>query len=152
MTSVDLDFPLIDSITCMSPYRPSNQRRRSLSVTPSSFHDQLCIDLCHPPAKRTHSRKDLPRQWDLDSWRRGKRPRTQQISVRPTICRLFRATLTLTSSLVLPLLSLPRGWRLQRRSPQPPFSHLHLLPSILDHAVLTHHFLHPIASQVHILY
>ncbi|KAI0304909.1 hypothetical protein BC826DRAFT_1100670 [Russula brevipes] len=64
----------------MSPHRPSNQRRSSLSVSPSAFHDQFRIDLCHPPTKRTHSRKELPRQWDLDSWRRGKRPRTQQVS------------------------------------------------------------------------
>ena len=73
----------------MSPYRPSNQRRRSLSVSPSSFHNHLCIDSCHPPAKRTHSRKDFPRQWDLDSWRREKRPRTQQVSVCPNICALL---------------------------------------------------------------
>ncbi len=81
----------------MSPCRPSHQRRRSLSVSPSIYHDHLCIDSCHPPAKRTHSRKDLPRQWDLDSWRREKRPRTQHTSVRshpllpPSI--LDRATL-----------------------------------------------------------
>jgi len=68
----------------MSPYRPSNQRRRSLSVSPSSSHDQHCIDLCHPPTKRVHARKDLPRQWDFDSWRRGKRPRTQRFSNEPT--------------------------------------------------------------------
>ncbi|KAF8481157.1 hypothetical protein DFH94DRAFT_692190 [Russula ochroleuca] len=64
----------------MSPYRPTNQRRRSLSVSPSTFHNHLCIDSCHSPAKRTHSRKDPPRHWDLDSWRREKRPRTQQNS------------------------------------------------------------------------
>ncbi|KAI0257579.1 hypothetical protein BJV78DRAFT_1278079 [Lactifluus subvellereus] len=68
----------------MSPYRPSNQRRRSLSVSPSTFHDQHCIDLCHPPTKRVHSRKDLPRQWDFDSWRHGKRLRTQRFSNEPT--------------------------------------------------------------------
>ncbi len=92
----------------MSPYRPSNQRRRSLSVSPSALQDKFCIDLCHLPAKRAHSRKDLPRQWDLD-WRRGKRPRTQQISVRTNICSLFEAKLILAPSLFLPLLIPPKG-------------------------------------------
>ncbi|KAI9460903.1 hypothetical protein BJY52DRAFT_236308 [Lactarius psammicola] len=68
----------------MSPYRPVNQRRRSLSVSTSPFHDQHGIDSCLLPSKRTLSRKDFPRQWDLDSWRRGKRPRTQQFSPFPT--------------------------------------------------------------------
>ncbi|KAF8271419.1 hypothetical protein EI94DRAFT_583360 [Lactarius quietus] len=68
----------------MSPYRPTNQRRRSHSVSTSPFHDQHAIDPCLLPSKRTLSRKDIPPQCDLDSWRRGKRPRTQQFSPFPT--------------------------------------------------------------------
>jgi hypothetical protein len=93
----------------MSPYRPTNQRRRSLSVSPLNIRDQHCIDLCLPSVKRTRSRKDLPRQWDLDSWRCRKRPRTQQVSVRTNVCRLFEAALIFTSSLVSLLLIPPRG-------------------------------------------
>jgi hypothetical protein len=75
---------------CMSPHRPTNRRRRSLSVTTSPFHDQNAVDSCLLPTKRSLSRKDIPRQWDLDSWRRGKRPRTQQFSVCPIVCDLFQ--------------------------------------------------------------
>jgi len=90
----------------MSPYRPSNQRRRSLSVSPPSFHDQLCIDLCHPPTKRSLSRNDhLPRQWDLESWRRGKRARTQKTTSLPAASESTQVVTTpveLTSTPLFP--------------------------------------------------
>ena len=81
--------PLVPIDSCMSPSRPTNQRRRSLSVSTSPFHDQHAIDSCILPSKRTLSHKDIPRQWDLDSWRRGKRPRTQHFSVCPNFPNLF---------------------------------------------------------------
>ncbi|KAI0274615.1 hypothetical protein BC834DRAFT_940 [Gloeopeniophorella convolvens] len=66
----------------MSPYRPSAHRRRSLSASASPFPDPHCTNsLWHPPTKRTHSRKDVSRQCDVDYWSRGpnveKRPRTR---------------------------------------------------------------------------
>ncbi|KAI0307782.1 hypothetical protein B0F90DRAFT_1813180 [Multifurca ochricompacta] len=88
----------------MSPYRLSSQRRRSFSVSASTVHDHHCIDLCHP-SKRVHSRKDLNRQWDLDSWRRGKRPRTQQFtpfSAAPNDSELTQEGEEITPEPILP--------------------------------------------------
>ena len=141
---------LIDSITCMSPYRPSNQRRRSLSVSPSIYHNHLCNDSCHSQAKRTLSRKNLPRHWDLESWRREKRPRTHHTSVCADICSPSVTPLIVILSLFLLLLSQPRGWP-QQMSLQPPASLPLLPPSILDRATLVHPFLNLFASQILIL-
>jgi len=125
----------------MSPYRPSNQRRRSLS----SFHDQLCIDICPSPTKRTLSRKDhLPRQWDLESWRRGKRARTQQTTSLPAASESTQGVTTpaeLTSTALFPSTSTafdlrPHNSRLSPSQPHhKPTSH----PVSIDHSISALH-------------
>ncbi|KAH8988895.1 hypothetical protein EDB92DRAFT_989507 [Lactarius akahatsu] len=108
----------------MSPYRPANQRRRSLSVSTSPFHDQHAIDSCLP-SKRTLSRKDIPRQWDLDSWRRGKRPRTQRFSPLPTSPNhndLTQAPATTVDVTSFRFPSTSTAFELRPRNPPPSYS------------------------------
>lgn len=131
----------------MSPHRPSDQRRRSLSVSPSIYHNHLCIDSCH---KRTLSRKNLPRQWDLNSWRHEKRPRTHHTPVCANVCSPSGALLIVILSLFLLLQSHPRGWP-QQVSLQLPVSLPLLPPSILNRATLVHHLLNLFESQILIL-
>lgn len=105
----------------MSPSRPTNQRRRSLSVSTSPFHDQHAIDSCILPSKRTLSRKDIPRQWDLDAWRRGKRPRTQQFPPPPmTPSDNDRAAVDVTSFPRFP--STSAAFDLRPRNSRPSYS------------------------------
>ncbi|KAI0051745.1 hypothetical protein FA95DRAFT_1602502 [Auriscalpium vulgare] len=78
----------------MSPYppRPSTHRRRSLSASASaspSSSRRILDDPWRPSTKRAHpapSSRDLalPHKWDVDLWRRGKRPRMDQTPSPPS--------------------------------------------------------------------
>lgn len=116
------DLALIDSITCMSPYRPSDQRRRSLSVSPSNYHNHLCYDSCHSPAKRTLSRKNLSRQCDLDSWRREKRPRTHHTSPLLTASESTQGVAVADVTSTPRFLSTSSAFDLRPRDSRPPLS------------------------------